>query len=81
MLLEILLMEEDYLDLSPDLYGILVDSAEILRRPKYEWLAYIKTGEDGTLAGVNNILAKYLNKAVIDGLVVSRGKEKNVNMI
>jgi len=75
------LMEEDYLDLSPDMYGILVDSAELLRRPKYEWLAYIKAGEDGTLAGVNNILAKYLNKAVIDGLVDSRGKQKNVNMI
>lgn len=75
------LMEEDYLDLSPDTFGILVDSAEILRRPKYEWLASIMPDNGGTLKGVNAILAKYLNKAVIDGIIVSKKRERNVSVI
>ena len=73
------LMEEDYLDLSPDIYGILVDSNEILKRPKYNWLAYIKPDSNGILKGCNNILSKYLNKTLIDGLV--NNKTKNVNVI
>jgi hypothetical protein len=75
------LMEEDYLDLSPDIYGILVDSAEMMRRPKYNWLAYIKIGNEKLLNGCDNILSKYLNKGIIDGLVANTGKEKNVNII
>lgn len=75
------LMEEDYLDLSPDIYGILIDSNEILRRPKYNWLNYIKPDSSGLLNKCNNILSKYLNKAIIDGLVITNKKEQNVNVI
>jgi len=36
------LMEEKYLDVvSNDLYGILIPSEEILRRPKYQWFAIL----------------------------------------
>jgi len=67
------LMEDDYLDLSPELYGVLIDRAELLVRPKYQWLAYVGLDENGMLNGaVRNILAKYLNGALVDGMLVGQ---------
>ena len=78
------LMEESYLDLSPGLFGILIDSAELLKRPKYQWLAVVDRDEEtGMLnSAVGNILAKYLRGALVDGmLVASSGSVAGANVI
>jgi hypothetical protein len=67
------LMEDDYLDLSPELYGVLIDRAELLVRPKYQWLAYVGLDENGMLNNaVRNILAKYLNGSLVDGMLLNK---------
>lgn len=65
------LMEDNYLDIPNNIYGILIDSQEILRRTKYNWLLYIKP-DDNNLLNLNNILSKYLNKALIDGKIINK---------
>lgn len=39
------MMGEDYLRLDKEAYGIIIPGDEVLRRPKYAWLAYMKKGE------------------------------------
>jgi hypothetical protein len=74
------LMEDDYLDLPSNMYGILVDSDELMRRNKYNWLTYIKADSNNLLNGCN-ILSKYLNKSLIDGIITNKDKILNVNKI
>ena len=57
------LMEENYLDLNHDGYGIYVPAEEILRRTKYQWFAAISSEE---LFTTNSILVKYLKASIID---------------
>jgi len=73
--IEDLMGEQSFLDLSPDLFGILIDSVELLKRPKYQWLAYVEREEESGMlnSAVGNILAKYLRGAMIDGMLISGG--------
>jgi hypothetical protein len=73
-------MEDAYLDLSPDMYGILFDARELLRRPKYNWFAYVP--QEGIIQGAcTNILSKYLNTARIQGIVKHRTTQENVHVL
>jgi hypothetical protein len=57
------LMEEDYLDLDANAYGIYIPANEILRRTKYQWFALVPSEE---IFNVNAIIAKYLKASIVD---------------
>jgi hypothetical protein len=56
------LFEESSLNIVDNAFGILLDANQILKRHKYQWLAYVK--HDGAELKGNMILAKYLNQAL-----------------
>lgn len=55
------LMEEEYLDLSPQCIGIIIPETEILRRNKYQWFAILPSEQ---LLETNMIVVKYLKKSL-----------------
>lgn len=57
------LMSEDFLDLDPDTYGIVVPADEVLSRSKYQWLAYLSTNE---LMKTKVALTKHLKASIVD---------------
>jgi hypothetical protein len=58
------LMEDKFIDLSPDCYGIYIPSDDILRRTKYQWLANISTQE--LLRESNSAIVKYIKASMVD---------------
>ena len=58
------LMEENFLDLSPNAYGIYIPQDEVLKRTKYQWFAVL-TGEQ--IMESNMILSKYIKASIVDG--------------
>jgi hypothetical protein len=59
------LMSENYLDLDPDAYGILIPGDEVLMRTKYEWFAVLPTEQ---LLKANLIIVKYMLSAHVDSV-------------
>jgi hypothetical protein len=57
------LMEEDYLAIDGNTYGIYIPADEILKRTKYQWFAIVPSEE---VFNVNSVIAKYLMSSVID---------------
>jgi len=57
------LMEDNYLDLSPDMYGIYIPEPEILLRPKYQWFAVLDIRE---LLKSNIFIAKHIKASIVD---------------
>ena len=57
------LMEEAFLDLSPDCVGIYLPADDILSRTKYQWFATISSRE---LLESRIIVAKYLKASMVD---------------
>jgi hypothetical protein len=57
------MMEDEFLDLHPNAYGIYIPGDEILKRPKYQWFAVLPA--DQILEG-SFILAKYLKSSMVD---------------
>jgi hypothetical protein len=57
------LMSEDFLDLCPRAYGIVVPADEVLSRSKYQWLAYLSINE---LMKTKMVLTKYLKASIVD---------------
>lgn len=58
------LMEEEYLELSPDCVGIAIPQDDLLRRTKYQWMAVLNTRE---VLETNSILSKYMRASIISG--------------
>jgi hypothetical protein len=56
------LMEENFLELSPQNYGIYIPQDEILLRPKFKWFAVLSTEE---LLESNIIISKYLKESMV----------------
>lgn len=57
------IMEEKYLDLAGDCYGVYIPGAEILRRTKYQWFAVMSREE---LLGTNIAIVRYIKASVVD---------------
>jgi hypothetical protein len=57
------LMEENYLDLSDDIFGIYIPADEILQRTKYQWFASLSQEE---ILESNLIVAKYLKASIVN---------------
>jgi len=58
------LMEEEYLDLSPNCVGIYIPEEELLSRKKYQWFSVLPT-ED--LMNTTSSITRYLKAALVDG--------------
>lgn len=57
------LLGEQYLDISNDIYGILIPENEILERTKYKWFA-VMNGEQ--ILNTDMIIAKYMKRSIIE---------------
>ena len=57
------IMEEKYLDLAGDCYGVLIPGADVLRRTKYQWFAVMSHEE---LLGTNIAIVRYMKASMID---------------
>lgn len=57
------LMEENFLDINPNTYGIYIPEEDILKRIKYQWFAFISVDE---LLESRIIIAKYLKASLVD---------------
>ena len=57
------LMEENFLDINPNTYGIFIPEEDILKRIKYQWFAFISVEE---LLETRIIIAKYLKASLVD---------------
>jgi hypothetical protein len=57
------LMEENYLDLSPNAVGIFIPGDEILNRPKFQWFAVLPAEQ---ILKTKMIISKYLIAAIAD---------------
>jgi hypothetical protein len=57
------LMEEAFLDLSPECVGVYLPADDILNRTKYQWFAVISSRE---LLESRIIVAKYLKASMVD---------------
>ena len=57
------LMEDTYLELHPDCFGLWIPAAEILSRPKFQWFASLTSEE---ILHTNSVLTKYLKASIVD---------------
>ena len=57
------LMEENFLDLSPNCIGIYLPADEILKRTKYQWFATLPSNN---ILDSRIIIAKYLKASIVD---------------
>ena len=57
------LMEENYLNLTPNAFGIYIPENDILTRPKYQWFA-VMSSED--VLKTNTIISKYIASSIVD---------------
>jgi hypothetical protein len=57
------LMEDNYLDLNSNMYGIYIPEEEILLRPKYEWFAVLNSQQ---ILETNIFIAKHIKASMVD---------------
>jgi hypothetical protein len=57
------LMEDNYLDLNANIYGIYIPEEEILLRPKYEWFAVLNSQQ---ILETNIFIAKHIKASMVD---------------
>jgi hypothetical protein len=57
------LMEEEFLDTIPTIFGIYIPREQILKRTKYQWFAVLPAQE---LLKSNSIIVKYLKASIVD---------------
>ncbi len=66
------LMEEDFLDMSTDSYGIYIPDEDILKRHKYQWFAVLSVEE---ILKTNTVLSKYMKASIVDDYSLSKISE------
>lgn len=73
------LLEENYLDLSPNSYGIYIPEDEILKRPKYQWFAVLPIEQ---ILDSNIIIAKYFKTSIVDtsNEYLKNNKKNHINI-
>lgn len=65
------LLEDNYLDLHKNIYGIYVPEDEILVRPKFSWFAVLSTEQ---LLETNTFLTKHIKASMLDALTIYQKK-------
>jgi hypothetical protein len=61
------LMEDNYLDLHENIYGIYIPEDEILRRPKFSWFAVLTTEQ---LLETNTFITKHIKASMLDAVSI-----------
>lgn len=69
------LLEDNYLDLHEDIYGIYIPEDEILRRPKFSWFAVLNTEQ---LMETNTFITKHIKASIIDTVKIY---SKKINVL
>jgi hypothetical protein len=57
------LMEDNYLDVNPNSYGIYIPEDELLTRPKFQWFAILDSAQ---ILETNTYLARHFKASVVD---------------
>lgn len=57
------IMEDKFLDLSPNCYGVYIPGDEVLKRTKYQWLATMSRQE---LLAANIAIVRYIKASMVD---------------
>jgi hypothetical protein len=57
------LMEDNYIDLNPNIYGIYIPEDEILLRPKYQWFAVLNSQQ---ILESNMFISKHIKASMVD---------------
>jgi len=68
------LLEDNYLDLNENLYGIYIPEDELLIRPKFSWFAVLSIEQ---LMETNTFLTKHFKSSMLDTLSFYKKKEKD----
>ena len=63
------LMEENFLDLNDENYGIYIPSDELLKRNKYSWLAVLSKEE---ILNTNIAISKYIKSSMVESAMVQK---------
>jgi hypothetical protein len=56
-------MEDNYLDLNTNMYGIYIPEEEILLRPKYQWFSVLDSQQ---ILETNMFIAKHIKASMVD---------------
>ena len=72
------LMSENYLELDEKVYGIYIPADQVLTRPKYQWFAYLTSGE---ILATNAIITKYLKASAVNEYTKDTHTMKSVTTI
>jgi hypothetical protein len=72
------LMEDNYLDLHENIYGIYIPEDDILKRPKFSWFAVLNTEQ---LLETNTFLTKHIKASMIDTVTIYNKNTKGENPI
>jgi len=57
------ILEDNYLDLNPNIYGIYIPEDEILSRPKFQWFAVLNSEQ---ILETNTFLARQFKASIVD---------------
>ena len=68
------LLEDNYLDLNENMYGIYIPEDELLIRPKFSWFAVLTTEQ---LLETNTFLTKHFKASMLDTLSFYKRVEKD----
>jgi len=69
------LMEDNYLDLNPNIYGIYIPGDEMLLRPKYQWFAVLNSRQ---ILESNMFISKHLKASMVDSNNLDYGKTTEI---
>jgi hypothetical protein len=72
------LMEDNYLPLNENTYGIYIPEDEILQRPKFSWFAVLTTEQ---LLETNIFIAKHIKASMLDVLTIYQQKKEGSSAI
>jgi hypothetical protein len=57
------LLEDNYLDLNPNMYGIYIPEDELLTRPKFQWFAVLDSSQ---IMETNTFLSRHFKASIVD---------------
>jgi hypothetical protein len=68
------LMEENFLDLNDNAYGIYIPDEDILNRPKYQWFAVMSIEE---ILKTNAVISKHIKASIVDDYSIGKITESS----
>ena len=67
------LLEDNYLDLNENTYGIYIPEDEILNRPKFQWFSVLTSEQ---ILEANTFLTKHIKASMLDALTIYKQKKE-----